>query len=214
MPQGLCEALGTVHLSRDHRAKLLPRPPPLDPGGAHLGRGGGRGSRRATFREGLHDVVQERLELVREIDVVNDHVVVAGLLDGAVEVWLPQAKPIAKRPLKLVIADHVAGRWNAVGGVGSEADLVCPGFWLGLMAEPNNAQRAFDVIHDGMGTPMRSVSHRRGRLSSDDAAPRRGPEAAARPGRFLRTTPGRWRPRGSWSRPRKGNRYEEAVESW
>jgi len=31
-------------------------------------------------REGLHDVVQERLELVREIDVVNDHVVVAGLL--------------------------------------------------------------------------------------------------------------------------------------
>jgi hypothetical protein len=123
-------------------------------------------------REGLHDVVQERLELVREIDVVNDHVVVAGLLDGAVEVWLPQAKPIAKRPLKLVIADHVAGRWNGGGGIGSEADLVCPGFWLGLMAEPNNAQRAFDVIHDGMGTPMRSVSHPRGRLSSDDAATR------------------------------------------
>ena len=47
-------------------------------------------------RGGLHGVVQERLELVREVDVVNDHVVVAGLLDGAVEVWLPQAKPIAK----------------------------------------------------------------------------------------------------------------------
>jgi hypothetical protein len=31
-------------------------------------------------RKGLHDVVQERLELVREVDVVNDHVVVAGLL--------------------------------------------------------------------------------------------------------------------------------------
>jgi hypothetical protein len=42
-------------------------------------------------------------------------------------VWLPQAKPIAKRPLKLVIADHVAGRWNVGGGVGREADLVCPG---------------------------------------------------------------------------------------
>jgi len=101
-------------------------------------------------REGLHDVVQERLELVREIDVVNDHVVVAGLLDGAVEVWLPQAKPIAKSPLKLVIADHVAGRWNAGGGVGHEADLVCPGFRLSLLAEPKNAQRAFDVVHDGM----------------------------------------------------------------
>src|SRR5712691_1561577 len=105
-------------------------------------------------------------------------------------VWLPQAKPIAKRPLKLVIADHVAGRWNAGGGIGSEADLVCPGFRLGLMAEPNNAQRAFDVIHDGIGTPMRSVSHPRGRLSSDDAAPRRGPEAAARPGRFCGLRPG------------------------
>src|SRR5216683_7900077 len=107
----------------------------------------------SEVREGLHDVVQERLELVREIDVVNNHVVVAGLLDGAVEVWLPQAKPIAKRPLKLVIADHVAGRWNAGGGVGREADLVCPGFRLRLMAEPMNAQRAFDVIHDGTGPP-------------------------------------------------------------
>jgi hypothetical protein len=107
-------------------------------------------------REGLHDVVQERLEIICEVDVVNDHVVVAGLLDGAVEVWLPQAKPIDKRPLKLVIADHVAGRWNAGGGVGHEADLVCPGFRLGLMAEPMNAQGAFDVIHDGTGTPMPS----------------------------------------------------------
>ena len=77
------EALGTVHLSRDHRAQLLSRPRPLDPGGAHSGRGDGE------IREGLHDVVQERLEFVREVDVVNDHVVVAGLLDGAVEVWLP-----------------------------------------------------------------------------------------------------------------------------
>ena len=85
--------------------------------------------------------------------MVNDHVVVAGLLDGAVEVWLPQAKPIAKRPLKLVIADHVAGRWKAGSGVGREADLVCPGFRLGLMAEPKNAQRAFDVIHNGTGPP-------------------------------------------------------------
>src|SRR6266849_9271982 len=149
MPKRFREALGTVHLPRNHRAQLLPRPRPLDPGGAHLGRGDGRGSRRATFREGLHDVVQERLELVREIDVVNDHVVVAGLLDGAVEVWLPQAKPIAKRPLKLVIADHVAGRWNAGGGVRREADLVCPGFRLSLLAEPKNAQRAFDVVHHG-----------------------------------------------------------------
>jgi hypothetical protein len=107
-------------------------------------------------REGLHDVVQERLELVREVDVVNDHVVVAGLLDGAVEVWLPQAKPIEKRPLKLVIADHVAGRWNAGGGVGHEADFLSPGFRLGLMAEPKNAQRAFHVIHDGTGTPHAS----------------------------------------------------------
>jgi hypothetical protein len=106
-----------------------------------------------TWDKRLHDVVQERLELVRQVDVVNDHVVVAGLLDGAVEVWLPQAKRIAKRPLKLVIADHVAGRWNAGGGVGREADLVCPGFRLGLMAEPMNAQRAFDVIHDGTVPP-------------------------------------------------------------
>src|SRR5882724_12479275 len=156
MPKGFREALGTEHLSRD---LWIPAVLTWD-------------EETGEVREGLHDVVQERLELVREIDVVNNHVVVAGLLDGAVEVWLPQAKPIAKRPLKLVIADHVAGRWNAVGGIGSEADLVCPGFWLGLMAEPNNAQRAFDVIHDGMGTPMRSVSHPRGRLSSDDAAPR------------------------------------------
>src|SRR6266487_2956176 len=54
--------------------------------------------------------------------------------------------------------------------------------------------------------PMRSVSHPRGRLSSDDAAPRRGPEAAAWPGRFLRTTPGRWRPRGSLAEERQSLR--------
>ena len=71
-----------------------------------------------------------------------------------------------------VIADYVAGRWKAGSGVGREADLVCPGFRLGLMAEPKNAQRAFDVIHDGTGTSMPSVFHHRGRLSSDDAAPR------------------------------------------
>ncbi len=28
-------------------------------------------------REGLHDVVQERLELVREIDVVNDQIMLS-----------------------------------------------------------------------------------------------------------------------------------------
>src|SRR6266852_8917322 len=138
-------------LSRGNRGSTrVPRPsrptsPSPAPSGSRRCSPGTR--RRARFAKGLRDVVQERLELVREIDVVNDHVVVAGLLDGAVEVWLPQAKPIAKRPLKLVIADHVAGRWNAGGGVGCEADLVCPGFRLRLMVEPMNAQRAFHVIH-------------------------------------------------------------------
>src|SRR5262245_22045735 len=76
----------------------------------------------------LEDVVQERLELVRELNVVNDDAVVAGFFDGAAEVWFPQTEPVAKRPSELVIADDVAGRWNGDGSVGREADLVSPGF--------------------------------------------------------------------------------------
>jgi hypothetical protein len=102
----------------------------------------------------FQDVVQERLELVRELNVVNDNVVVAGFFDGAVEIWFPQAEPVAKCPSELVIADDVAGRWNGGGSIGRETDLVSPGFRLGLTTEPQNAQRAFNVIHHGTSTPI------------------------------------------------------------
>src|SRR5439155_9858044 len=131
-------------LSRGNRGSTrVPRPsrptfPSAAPSGPRRCSLGTR--RRARFAKGLRDLVQERLELVREIDVVNDHVVVAGLLDGAVEVWVRQAKPIGKRAPKLIIADPVGGRWNAVGGIGSGASLLCPGFWLGIMSDPKNEQ--------------------------------------------------------------------------
>jgi hypothetical protein len=113
--------------------------------------------RRASFRQWLDGVVQERLEFVRELYVVDDDVVVASLADGALEARPPQAKPVMKGPSELVIADYVTGRRKFRCGIGREADLVCPGFRLGFGAKPQNAQRAFSVIHQappfGFGVP-------------------------------------------------------------
>src|SRR5262245_53464645 len=112
------------------------------------------------------DVVEERFELVRELNVVNDNAVMAGFFNGNAEVWFPQAEPVAKRSSELVIADNIAGRWNGGGGVGDEADLVSPWFRLGVSTEPQNAQRAVGVIHHRT-PPIGSVSHLPGELSND-----------------------------------------------
>jgi len=136
-PSGTC-------WSRGHR-----RPPPPQSAGNIVRPGAGTPARLLRSERRLRAGLHERLERVREVDVVNHHRVVARLLDGPVDVWLVQVQPVAKGALELPIAHDIAGRRNMFRGVGREADLIAPRFRLGLTTEALNAQGAFKVIHDG-----------------------------------------------------------------